>query len=246
MEIHNGDLIVKEDTACDYTEVTGSVYVSGPAKLNALQTVGGNVSVSGSAKLDALQTVGGSVYVYGSAKLNALETVGGSVYVSGSAKLNAPNIKIKNDTTVSVRCRSILMAAFAAAGFSFADGILAKIVSTKGNTSKVIVCGKIKESYLVTDGESFSHGDTLKSARDGLKYKIGSRDMSEFKKWKKNKVISMPDAIRAYRVITGACESGTKQWVCTHEVPKSLTVKKAIELTRGAYGHEKFSEFFEK
>ena len=53
--VFKGDLIVKNDTVCDYTEVTGSVSVYGSAKLDApkLETVGGYVSVSGSAKLDA-------------------------------------------------------------------------------------------------------------------------------------------------------------------------------------------------
>jgi hypothetical protein len=76
-------------------------------------------------------------------------------------------------------------------------------------------------------------------------YKIGSRDTSEFKEWKQDRIISKRDANRAYRTITGACEPGVRHWMETHEVPDSFTVFTAIELTRGAYGADVFAKFFE-
>jgi hypothetical protein len=245
-KIHVGNLVIDTDTVCDYTEVTGYVSVYGTAKLDApvLTTVGGYVCVHGTAKLDALTTVGGDVSVYGTAKLDALTTVGGYVSVYGTAKLDAPRLKTKNDSTAAQRCKAILMAAFAAAGFSFADGILARMVSTRGNVSRVIIIGKTKISYLVTYGEVYSHGDTLKQARDGLLYKIRSRDTTEFKAWKLSKKITKRDAIRAYRTITGACESGVRQWMDTHKAPEAITIKGIIKLTQGAFGNEVFKKFF--
>lgn len=132
----------------------------------------------------------------------------------------------------------------AAAGFSFADGILARIVSKRGPVSRVIVCGKTEVSYLVTDGEAFSHGKTLTEARDGLLYKIGSRDTSELRSWKLDRVVTKRDAIRAYRTITGACEGGVRGWMEQHKTPDNLKVSEIIDLTKGAYGAEKFAGFF--
>ena len=57
-------------------------------------------------------------------------------------------------------------------------------------------------------------------------------------------MVSKRDAIRAYRTITGACEGGVRGWMEQHKVPESLTVKKIITLTTGAYGSEKFRNFF--
>jgi hypothetical protein len=140
----------------------------------------------------------------------------------------------------------MLLSSFAAAGFSFADGILARIVSSRGPVARVIICGKTEVSYLVTDGEAHSHGKTLTEARDGLLFKIGKRDPAEFKAWALDKVMSKRDAIRAYRVITGACEGGVRAWMEQHNVPEKLTVEEAIGLTKGAYGAEAFKAFFAK
>jgi hypothetical protein len=138
------------------------------------------------------------------------------------------------------------LSTFAAAGFSFADGILARLVSKRGPVSRVVICGQTKVSYLVTDGEAYSHGETIAKAREGLMYKIGNRDTSEFKKWKLNRIVSKRDAIRAYRTITGACELGTRGWMAQHKTPERLSVNRIIKLTKGAYGAEEFEKFFAK
>ena len=168
-----------------------------------------------------------------------LTSVGGSICASGDFSRAKTN-----DTTAVQKCRALLLSAFAAAGFSFADGILARIVSQRGPLSRVIVCGKTEISYVVTDGEAYSHGKTMKEARDGFLYKIGSRDTSEFKAWTLEKVVSKRDAIRAYRAITGACEGGVRAWMEQGERPETISVKDLIELTRGAYGNDVFKKFF--
>jgi hypothetical protein len=138
------------------------------------------------------------------------------------------------------------LSTFAAAGFSFADWILSRLVSKRGPVSRVVICGQTKVSYLVTDGEAYSHGETIAKAREGLMYKIGNRDTSEFKKWKLNRIVSKRDAIRAYRTITGACELGTRGWMEQHKTPERLSVNRIIKLTKGAYGAEEFEKFFAK
>ena len=167
-----------------------------------------------------------------------LTSVGGYVYASGAEKAKP------NDPEAPGLCRKLLLSSFAAAGFSFADGILARIVSQRGPVSRVVICGKTEISYLVTDGEEWSHGKTLAEARDGLLFKIGKRDPSEFKAWTLDKVVTKRDAIRAYRTITGACDGGVRSWMEQRQTPESVTVQGIIDLTNGAYGAEQFKAFF--
>ena len=49
-----------------------------------------------------------------------------------------------------------------------------------------------------------------------------------------------------YRVITGACEAGTRYFVENNKLPNKLTVKQTIDLTQGQYGNEQFKMFFEE
>jgi len=134
-------------------------------------------------------------------------------------------------------------------GYVVADGIHQKLLSKKKRGDLEIFTVEKdfltqKKSYVVKRGETFSHGDTLKEAISNLKYKMSSRDTSKFKKWSKNKSVTLEQAIDAYRTITGACEFGVKRFVESITVPKKLTIKKVIDLTHGQYGYKKFAEFF--
>ena len=131
-------------------------------------------------------------------------------------------------------------------GLYFADGILAKLISRKGRVARVQIIGKTEMSYVVEDGDgNYSHGKTLKEARDGLLYKLSSRDTSEFKKWTLKTSVSLGDAIKAYRAITGACEGGVRGF-CEQqgELPKKLTLTEVVKRTKGAYGNDAFAKFF--
>ena len=56
----------------------------------------------------------------------------------------------------------------------------------------------------------------------------------------------MADLIGAYRVITGACEMGVRDFCQGKDIPERMAVSKAIELTKGAYRAEVFAGFFTK
>jgi hypothetical protein len=76
-----------------------------------------------------------------------------------------------------------------------ADDILAKIVETKQlrgrlKIHKVILVGKSKMSYCIETDGTYSHGDTIKEARESLLYKIGKRDKSRYKGWSLNHTIT--------------------------------------------------------
>jgi len=110
----------------------------------------------------------------------------------------------------------------------------------------VKVEGKLEFSFIVQKAEVYSHGKTIKEAKESLKYKISSRDTSEFKKWKLDTTVTQQKMILAYRVITGACEFGVRSFCEGKKIPKKITVKDAIKLTTGQYGSEAFAGFFQK
>ena len=232
------------------TSVGVSLYIYSSAKLEApaLTSVGADLYIQPSAKLEApaLTSVGGHLSIQPSAKLEApaLTSVGGTLYIQPSAKLEAPKV-IYNDKNALALCRKSLNDSFAKNGFVLADGILAKLISRRGPVSRVIICGKNEISYLVTDGENYAHGKTLKEARESLIYKITSRDTSEFKVWRLDEIVTKRDAIRAYRAITGACEAGVRTWMEQRKTPESISIKDIIKLTEGSYGAREFKEFFE-
>jgi hypothetical protein len=237
-KIHEGNLTISEDAEIDFDTIAGYLIIKPGAKLTAgaLTSVGGYLAVSGSAKLDAsaLTSVGGNLAVSGSAKLDKeLKHNKKSWAMDFSTRLKFEiKIKVRND--------------FRKNGFIFADEILAKIVSEKtiGSNTVYETIMRGKTAYCVQSGEKFSHGDTVEKAIEDLRYKIADRDQSGFKEWALEKEISIDEAIESYRVITGACELGVREFCESINIPESLTVAKVIEITEGRYGHEQYREFF--
>jgi len=126
-----------------------------------------------------------------------------------------------------------------------ADGILSRVISQKGNIYKVINHGQTKQSYLIKEGNIYSHGKTLKEATDSLIYKIGSRDTAAYKDLTLDSVLTKEECIKAYRAITGACEEGTKYFVNNQkEVKKSYSIKEIVEATKEQFGNDNFKKFF--
>ena len=241
-----GDLTAQPGKVYDYSEITGNLDASSvddfATWFPVLKKVGGNLYLSSVTSLPEgfNPTVGGYLDLRSVTSLPK----GFNPTVGGYLDLRSVTSSIKGNNPEAVsRARALLMSSFAAMGFSFADGILARIVSNRGPVSRVVICGKTEISFLVTDGELHSHGKTLAEARDGLFFKIGKRDPSEFKKWTLDKVVTKAEAIKAYRIITGACEGGVRSWMETHKTPESVTVKEIIKLTEGAYGAKNFAEF---
>ena len=237
---HIGNLeITKENQEQfkDITEVTGYVRVYGEAKIEALQTVGGYVSVYGEAKLEApqLQTVGGDVLVYGGAKLEAplLQT-------------EKPSQEIINK--LRTEPKKLVQQHFERQGYLFADGILQTIISKK--TAGPLIIYKTKKiakdeiNFVVYDGEYYSHGETLEQAKNDLIFKRTSQDTSKFKEWQLTDKKPLSELIEAYRSITGACSSGTKDFCSNRDLKDEYTIAEAIKITAGVYNSDKFASFF--
>ena len=129
-----------------------------------------------------------------------------------------------------------------------ADNIFGKIVQQKGNVYHIHLNGGNEITYLVTDGEGrWSHGYTLEEAKGDLLYKITDRDKSDYKNLSLDNELSFKDAIVCYRVITGACSFGTRDFIenrLGENRKDSYTIKEIIDLTEGEYGNKDFREFF--
>ena len=129
-----------------------------------------------------------------------------------------------------------------------ADGIFAKILEQKGNVYHIDMYGDGEIAYLITDGEGrWSHGDTLEEAKDDLLYKISKRNKDDYEGLTMDSELSFEDAIVCYRVITGACSFGTRDFI-NNRLGKNkkevYTIKEIIELTEGEYGNTTFNNFF--
>ena len=122
---------------------------------------------------------------------------------------------------------------------------MSKIISQKGDIIKVINHGEEETSYIVKKENVYSHGKTLKEARDGLIYKIFNRDTSKYNNYTLETVVSHEDAIKMYNCITGSCFSGISYFVeqMQDKIKSEYTISELIELTKNQYGHKQFKKF---
>jgi hypothetical protein len=124
--------------------------------------------------------------------------------------------------------------------FVSADRILTEVVSKKGNVYTVKKIHSQKEFFLVSNGEFHAHGETLAKAKEDFKFKLMSEKLKS-NPIKKDTVID----IKYYRLLTGACEMGVKDWMqrngMTKEKYKASELLPILEKTN-AYGFEKFKK----
>ena len=126
------------------------------------------------------------------------------------------------------------------------DGRFSEVILKKGNVWKLKDLNKNNEYYLVTDKKGkFAHGHTISEAKSDLIYKISNRDKSEYIGISVNKKMSFEKCIEMYRVITGACSSGVRNFIESKGIKKNqFTIKEIVEITSGAYGGDSFKSFF--
>ena len=186
-------------------------------------------------------TVGGSLDLRGTGITSLPDnlTVGCDLYLRGTGITDRSKVNRNTPNFFEWRNREYIKV----------DGIFSKVVSCRGNVYKICQIGESKERYLVTDGVGkWSHGDTLKEAKDDLIYKISNRDKSEYDNLTLESELTFAEAIEAYRVITGACSAGTKMFVKNElsERKEKYTISEIIRITKGQYNSNVFERFFEK
>ena len=107
---------------------------------------------------------------------------------------------------------------------------------------KVKHINKEKEFFLATDGGDFyAHGDTAHKALEDLKFKIAAEKIKKEPIYADTMITPM-----YYRIVTGACEFGTKSWIEQNKLTgvdemRADELLKLLEKT-SAYGVERFKQ----
>lgn len=156
------------------------------------------------------------------------------------------NIELFDEATVkdSIKQLKIDFDTWIERGFVVADGIYRELISQKEIDNYKIY--ETDKGFVAKFESTFAHGETEQEAIFDLKFKLSDRNKDQFKKWKIEEIKTKEELILAYRVITGACSQGVKEFVRSKQISDSMTIKQAIEITEGHYGHEKFKEFFDE
>ena len=129
--------------------------------------------------------------------------------------------------------------------YIFCDNRFSEVISKKGDVWKLKDVNKKNEYYLITDNKGkYAHGNSIKEAKEDLIYKITNRDKSEFKGMDVTKKLPFGKCIEMYRVITGACSTGTRHFIESKGVKsKSYSIKEIAVITKDNYGHKDFCAF---
>ena len=267
MKTYTGNVEITKDNAKEWEaklkgveKITGYCNINSSAtlKADALKAIGGDCNINSSATLPALKTIGGYCYINSSAtlKADALKAIGGYCHINSSATLKADALtKVGGTVTGDIKNNIThnpppIRRVFEEEGFLLCDGLITKIIS-KRKAGEIVLwttqkLGLNKTVYVAQKGELFSHGETVKQAVHDLRYKITDRDTSKYKGWTLDSVHLIEDVIGAYRCITGACETGTKMFCEGKDIPAKMSVNAAIAATKGAWGADKFEQFFNK
>jgi hypothetical protein len=121
-----------------------------------------------------------------------------------------------------------------------ADGIFTEVINKRGNVYRVKKLHSQKEFYLVTDGITHSHGETLKQAKEDFRFKLIAEKLKK-DPIKKDTLIT----IQYYRIVTGACREGVKQWMAQNGIKKeSYKAKDLLPILEktNAYGLDRFKK----
>ena len=187
-------------------------------------------------------TVGGSLDLEGT-QIQSLPdnlTVGGYLYLEGTQITETSMVNRKFNVKMVDKLWSH-------SKFIKVDGIFAEKINHHGGVWEVREIADTKTFFIVTDGNGkFAHGQTIQEAKKDLIYKMSNRNRSRYKNLTLDSELSFEEAIECYRVITGACSFGTKDFVENHLIEKKdeYTIQEMIELTRGRYGNRTFEDFF--
>jgi len=262
MSIHNtleGDLFAKPGVVYQFEQITGYLDASGAdtTAFPKLTTVGGSLYARGADTTTAfpkLTTVGGSIYARGADTTTAfpkLTTVGGFIDASGADTTTAfPKLTKKGagDSAKAI-CRDALVAAIAVHGLALEDGILSRVIGSRGGVKRVRIVGQAKISYIVQRDGHTAHGATLDEARADLLLKMGvlamfAANTTPYLDWTTETKASLQEMIVAYRTITGACQQGVSHFLTSKNYKGKLSVQFVIDETQGSYGHDAFKAFF--
>ena len=165
-------------------------------------------------------------------------TVGGSLYLSGTGIAN----KAKERRKVKKICEGD----YVEGRYIYVDGILTLIKKKKLVGAFTIFVGKIKGKNVISDGVNYAHCDSIRDGISDLLFKSAKdRGADQYKVISLDTEFTVEERVTMYRVITGACRQGSESFVQSiGELKEKYTIREAIQMTKGHYGYETFSKFF--
>ena len=218
-------------------------------------TVGGSLDLRGTSitSLPDNLTVGGSLYLEGTSITSLPDnlTVGGSLYLEGTSITSLPDnltvggsldlegTSITNTSRINKNAPEILF--WKNGKYVLVDGIFAEVIRKRNGVFKLKKPNSSKVFFCVTDGNGrYAHGDTVQAAKDDLLYKISSDDRREqYKDIALDSILTFEECIRFYRVMTGACAFGVKNFIESNNIKRrSYTVREILTITKGQYGSD--------
>ena len=128
----------------------------------------------------------------------------------------------------------------------YADGILTVVKNKRQFDKYTYYQGKHRNS-VITDGVNWAHCRDLKSGIIDLRFKAEKRDMSQYADLTPDSEVSYEDAVIMYRVITGACQAGTEDFLSRmspEQVKDRYKVSEICEITDGQYNSGAFKKYF--
>ena len=137
------------------------------------------------------------------------------------------------------------------------DGVCTRLIRSRKSGNVTLWSAQYFKGSLDTDprcfvaqeGDDYAHGDTAEKAVRDLRFKVMSRDFDP------DELIATIKArgtveLNDYRLLTGACESGTRQHLISHgidpDATESLPLAKALEISRSGYGGNAFAGMMER
>jgi hypothetical protein len=122
------------------------------------------------------------------------------------------------------------------------DGIFAEVISRKKNVWRLKKIGDKTSFYCVSDGNGkYAHGDSIKKAKEDLIYKLsGEANKEAFINMPLDTVLPFSKCIELYRVMTGACAFGVRNFIESYNIEhRDYSIAEIIEKTKGQYGSER-------
>ena len=130
--------------------------------------------------------------------------------------------------------------------YLYADGILTHVKNAKIIGKYTVYVGKIKGKNVVSDGTYYAHCNKIRDGIADLLYKAAEdRGAEQYRNLSLDDEMTVEEAVTMYRVITGACRQGSDAFVKSlGKLNEKYTVREIIEITKGQYNADKFSEYF--
>ena len=236
------------EQAKDIMEKNGGSLDLGGTQITSLPdnlTVGGWLYLGGTqiTSLPDNLTVGGSLDLMGT----NITSLPDNLTVGGSLDLSETQIKDKEKE--KKRVKRLHDGDYVPGKYLYADGILTHVKSSNKINGYIFYRGKIRGKNVVSDGKYFAHCDKMRDGvADILFKKAEDRGADQYKGLPLDTVVSLEDAKTMYRIITGACRQGTEAFVESlkqqGKLQSEYTIKEMLEVTKGQYNYERFSEFF--